>query len=277
MADYYIRTPDHDESRGPFDASKLQTLAEAGQISENTLFYDEGKEEWIPIALSEELKAAVFPQREKLSLKMRDPDELKRDKEDEPDEEDPDADRPSVSVLDMLDAAEGNTAERQELKQRQKSLERSVAVATPAIGVAMIASALTLILPQLDQIKGIINQSSYATILNHPALLFGIFDLIVAILLLLAVTEIYPLVRCRAMLTAGVGLYLGWIAGDPMLMGVAAAAGWGVFLASISQNFTTMIAAVVLGVGGNGYLAYLAFAGQFTEFFAGLEFKFITG
>lgn len=277
MADYYIRTPDHDESRGPFDAAKLQTLAEAGQISENTLFYDEEKEEWIPIALSEELKATVFPQREKLSLKMRDPDELKRDKEEEPDEDDPDADRPSVSVLDMLSAAEGNTEERLELKQRQRSLERSVAVATPAIGIAMIGSALTLILPQLDQIKGIINAGSYATILNHPALLVGIFDLIVAILLFLAVTEIYPLVRCRAMVTAGIGLYLGWIAGDPILMGVAAAAGWGVFLASISQNFTTMIVAVVLGVGGNGYLAYLAFAGQFTEFFAGLQFNFITG
>jgi hypothetical protein len=46
MADYYIRTPEREESRGPFDASQLLTLAEAGQITENTLHYDESKEEW---------------------------------------------------------------------------------------------------------------------------------------------------------------------------------------------------------------------------------------
>ena len=33
MADYYIRTPDREESRGPFEASQLLTLAEAGQIN----------------------------------------------------------------------------------------------------------------------------------------------------------------------------------------------------------------------------------------------------
>ena len=53
MLEYYIRTPEQDESRGPFDASKLRTLAEAGQVTENTLYYDEDKEEWIPMASNE--------------------------------------------------------------------------------------------------------------------------------------------------------------------------------------------------------------------------------
>ena len=45
MSEYYIRTPEQDESRGPFTVSKLNTLAEAGQVKENTLYYDEDKEE----------------------------------------------------------------------------------------------------------------------------------------------------------------------------------------------------------------------------------------
>ena len=50
MADYYIRTPDREESRGPFEASQLLTLAEAGQITENTLHYDETKKSGPPLA-----------------------------------------------------------------------------------------------------------------------------------------------------------------------------------------------------------------------------------
>ena len=69
MADYYIRTPDYENSRGPFDAAQLLSLAEAGQITENTLHYDENKEEWVPIALNEKLNALVFPEREPLSLR----------------------------------------------------------------------------------------------------------------------------------------------------------------------------------------------------------------
>ena len=85
MSDYYIRTPEQNESRGPFDISKLLTLAEAGQINPNTLYYDEEKEEWIPIALNDALRAQVFPEREKLSLKIEpdeapDPDRRNRSK-----------------------------------------------------------------------------------------------------------------------------------------------------------------------------------------------------
>lgn len=69
MADYYIRTPDYENSRGPFDAAQLLSLAEAGQITENTLHYGEDKEEWVPIALNEKLNALVFPELEPLSLK----------------------------------------------------------------------------------------------------------------------------------------------------------------------------------------------------------------
>ena len=61
MSHYYIRIPEQDESRGPFDIPKLETLAEAGQINPNTLYYDVEREEWIPIALNDALRSKVFP------------------------------------------------------------------------------------------------------------------------------------------------------------------------------------------------------------------------
>jgi hypothetical protein len=277
MADYYIRTPDHDESRGPFDIAKLLTLAEANQINKNTLFYDEGKAEWIPIALNEELNAAVFPQRNKLSLKMRAADDLMRDNEEVLDTEDPNGTGKKITIEALLSAAEGNTDERLELKKRQQSFEKAGALATPTIGLMMMASALTLIVPNLEAIEKIIDKASYATIVNYPILLMGLFDVILGLLLFLAVTETYPIVRARAMITAGFGLYVGWAVGDPLVMGLCAAGGFGIFIASISQRYLVTLAAMILGIGGNGYLAYLSFGGRFTEFFAGLKFDFITG
>jgi hypothetical protein len=69
MADYYIRTPDYENSRGPFDTEQLLSLTEAGQITENTLHYGEDNEEWVSMALNEKLNTLVFPEREPLSLK----------------------------------------------------------------------------------------------------------------------------------------------------------------------------------------------------------------
>ena len=69
------------------------------------------------------------------------------------------------------------------------------------------------------------------------------------------------------MLTLGFGLYVGWALGDPLIMGLTAAAGIGIFLATISQSLNTMIPAFILGVGGNAYLAYLALNGRFDGFF----------
>ena len=68
--------PDREESRGPFDAPQLLTLAEAGQITENTLHYDESKRgvdsHW---SQYQQLKAESFPRkRKKLSLKSKLPE-----------------------------------------------------------------------------------------------------------------------------------------------------------------------------------------------------------
>ena len=257
MPDYYIRTPEQDESRGPFDISKLLTLAEAGQVSPNTLYYDENKEEWTPLALNEELVAQVFPEREKLTLRV---DETKNNTSNA-------RTPPALNVESMLAAAEGDTAEKRKLSRKKRSFEIAASISSSGLGLMLVFSALFLVLPLVPQFQAVFNENGVASILNYPTVLIAIFDLILGLLLYLSVTEAFQVARGRAMLTVGFGLYVGWALGDPLMMGLTAAAGGGIFLATISQSLNTMIPAFILGVGGNAYLAYLALNGRFDGFF----------
>ncbi|HAV14547.1 MAG TPA: hypothetical protein DCX06_13810 [Opitutae bacterium] len=260
MPDYYIRTPDNNESRGPFDPIKLQTLAEAGQITENSLYYDESKEEWIPIALNKELHAEVFPKRESLSLKIKQSDKAKKKEEKE-------RDPGGLNVQEMLDAADGNTKQRKSVKQKEESLHKSAAMSAPSLGFMTMASAIFLLYPHFDVLSTISSENRYADIINYPFAVLGFLDLLLGILLFLSVTEVYPIIRGRSMLTLGFGVYVGWALGDPIIMALSAAAGAGMFIASITQRASMMFLAILLGVGGNGYFAYLASIGRFDEFF----------
>jgi len=270
MSHYYIRIPEQDESRGPFDIPKLETLAEAGQINPNTLYYDVEREEWIPIALNDALRSKVFPEREKLTLRIQ--KEEKREEEEEEEEEE------EVSGLDiesMLLAAEGGTEERRKRTRQKKSFEHAAKLSAAGLGIMMIFSALFMILSLMPVLRAAINDGAIAHLFNYPTILIGIFDLILGVLLILSVTEVFPLARGRAMLTLGFGLYVGWALGDPLLMGLTAAAAIGIFLATISQSLSTMIFALVLGIGGNAWLAYLALNGRFDGFFDGITLNLI--
>jgi hypothetical protein len=271
MADYYIRTPDREESRGPFDASQLLTLAEAGQITENTLHYDETKEEWIPIALNEQLKADVFPDREKLSLKVN------QSKGDASDAEASDASKEQggIHVTDMLAAAERISGDTLHLKKKEESFEKAAALSTTGLGLMMMLSAIALLAPQFEAVNEAISAQEVSTIVNYPFILVGLFDFLMAIGLFLAVTEIYPVLRGRGMLTFGFGIYIGWALGDPIIMLASAAAGFGIFYATISRSYSSMLLAIALGVGGNGVLAYLSIIGHFAGFFDSVYFELI--
>ncbi|CAA6680139.1 MULTISPECIES: DUF4339 domain-containing protein [unclassified Lentimonas] len=269
MADYYIRTPDREESRGPFDASQLLTLAEAGQITVNTLHYDETKEEWIPIALNEQLKADVFPDREKLSLKVSET------KKPETQENDESQEKEGLNVTDMLAAAERDTDETRHLKKKEESLHKAAALSTTSIGIMLLLSAIALLSPHFAVINAAISEERAGSIFNYPFIAIGLFDFIMAAFLFLAVTEIYPLLRARAMLTLGFGVYVGWSIGDPIIMLAAGAAGVGIFYATIAQRYSTMIIVSILGIGGNAALAYLSIIGHFAGFFDSVYFNLI--
>ena len=176
----------------------------------------------------------------------------------------------------MLSAAEGDTAEKRKLTQQKKSFERAAGISAVSLGLMMIFSALFMILPLISQIQGALGENNFALIFNYPTILIGVFDLILGVLLILSVTEVFPLARGRAMLTVGFGVYVGWALGDPLVMGLTAAAGIGIFLATLAQSLRTMILAIILGIGGNLYLAYLALDGRFDGFFDSIVFNLIS-
>jgi len=163
MSDYYIRAPERDESRGPFDVSKLLTLTEAGQITPNTLYYDEEKEEWIPLALNEELKAQVFPERERLEMKIQ-----KEGEEEEDAAERANADPGGLNVESISVAAEGDTEEKRKLTHQKKSFERAATISAIGLGFMMIFSALFMILPLITIIQGAISEQQFSSIFNYP-------------------------------------------------------------------------------------------------------------
>lgn len=269
MADYYIRTPEREESRGPFDASQLLTLAEAGQITENTLHYDESKEEWIPIGLNQQLKAEVFPENETLSLKINPPADASTEVEHNP------AEQGSIKVTDMLAAAERDSEETRHLKKKEESLQKAAALSATSLGLMMMLSAVALLAPHFSAINEAISAGKISTIFNYPFIIVGLFDFIMAALLFLAVTEVYPLLRGRAMLILGFGIYVGWALGDPIILIASAAAGFGIFYATIAQSLSTMLVAMTLGIGGNATLTYLAISGHFAGFFDSMYFELI--
>lgn len=269
MPDYYIRTPEQDESRGPFDIFKLVTLAEAGQVTENTLYYDEEKEEWIPIALNEKLKAEVFPKSESLKLNLG----AHKENDARPEGS---REKGGIHIEDMLKAAEADTEETRHLKRSQKSFEKAVALASMTLGLMMLLSAISFLVPHLDVIQGAISEQLFTKLLNYPFLLIGLFDLIIATLLLLSVTEIYPLIRGRSMLGLGFGVYVGWALGDPLIMLAFGLGGVGIFLATISQKLSLMLLAIVMGIGGNGALAYLAINDRFVDFYSTIQLNLFT-
>jgi len=69
--EYYVRKPDSENARGPFNLEKLMSLAEAGQVDRQSLYYDEASENWKPIGDSRELCAKLFPEKVKLVLKKK--------------------------------------------------------------------------------------------------------------------------------------------------------------------------------------------------------------
>lgn len=271
MNDYYIRTPENDQSRGPFDADKLQSLAGAGQVTENTLYYDEELEEWKPIALNEQLKATLFPEHKRLSLAAVKSEDDKASAKDESEEE---GDGGSVDVRELLAAADGDTEDTRHLKKGRISEEKASTAAPVGLAAAMALSGIFLLFPHFEALQAAFGADAMLDLLGFPFLLVAVFDLVLALALLLGVTGVYPYVRGRAMIGLGFGVYMGWVLQSPVLMLVFFLAGIGPFCATISKRFAFTIAALVIAVAANGYLAYLSLSGRFEGFFETVQITF---
>lgn len=293
--EYYIRTADSEEARGPYPIDHLQSLAEAGKVDRDTLIFDESMEVWVEIGKHETLLEQIFPERKKLTLKQpgqakaatkkapvegEEEEEEEEAGEDEKKQEDKptakvssDTDEegnelPEHDVSEMLLAAEGQTEDTEHLKRKQERMHAAASLSLPGLGLIMLLSAFVLIYPNYQTIQVALSgedEGGYLALLD-PMIIIGLLDLIFAAFLLLAVSEIFPAIRLRSALGLGFWGFIFWAGGDPILMALAIAGHLSLFICTMTLNLYLMMAGLVLGVLSFGMLSYLAFTGSLFYF-----------
>ena len=255
---YYIRPADSETARGPFDVEKLSTLAEAGQVTRETLYYDEGLEAWAAIGSNQELLERIFPSKKSLSLRKSE-QRLRKSPASVEDEQ-----REVISVEEMLAAAEGKTEETHHLKEAIRWQHRAATLAVPVLAIVCFVSAATYLYPSWQTILALIHQEEGAGygLLRKPLLILGGLDLFFGLCLALAATEIYPLLRLRAALGFGYFGFTYWashVHGDPIglyLCLANLAYGLGVYTCTLTLSFRLMLTAGGLSLAGALVFAY---------------------
>lgn len=249
--EYFIRGPEEETARGPYGIDELLTLAEAGQITPDHYYFDPRMESWALIHSNEPLKEKIFPEKKKLSLRKKTDEEvvsLNRE----------DVDTEPVKVEEMLAAAEGHTDETKHVRTKRLWQERTATVSVPTLGMMLLISALSVLYPSWAIVDGIINdkEGAWQLLFQQPVVLLGALDLIMGVFLFLNATEIFPLIRFRAMLGAGFFsiVYLShFLVGDPQGLWLCLANlafGIGLYVCTLTLNFTLMASSAAIGIAG---------------------------
>lgn len=238
----YIRNATETEARGPFNAQQVADLAEAGQVTTDTLIYDASTEQWVALSANAELMGVVFPEKKKLSLKAKEIKTLNK----------ADDSAKPITVNDMLDAAEGRTADTKGKSDPAIDMMRAAKVGMIGGIVTLVAAAAAEILPGTDALMSM----DGAKILAQPLVIFGVVDLAFAALLGLGMSTLYPLVRFRAALGLGLMGFMFYAQGLSIPLLAVAVGSVGLYLCTVCVHLIPAILAVLAGVGGMGTLAW---------------------
>ena len=240
--EFYIREASETEARGPFNLEQLTSLAETGQVSFETLWYDPSVEDWAAIGANDDLRNALFPEKRKLRMKMREAPAQTRSADS----------LPPITVEEMLAGAEGRTAETKD------KIDPAIAQANAArIGMWSAVACLGLaaageVLPAADAIAAL----DLGKILEQPLVFLGALDIFIATMLGLGVVSFYPVVRFRA--AAGLGLFgfVFFAQGHTLSFLAAAAGSAGLYFATVSVEMLPVTIAAALGLAGMAGASY---------------------
>ena len=264
--EYFIRTIDNDENRGPFDMDQLTTLADAGKIDADTLVYLEGEGSWKTIEDVPDLHERLFPKDGGIRLRLVKPDSQKKQTEQPTDT--PEEKETGVSVSEVLDSAEGLTADTAYLKRRSSEKHQAAGLSMPATGLAFLLFALAIGWSYFEFLQGIVNERNWTHLISRPLVFVFVVDVVFGLGLLLCASEIFPLVRFRAMLGLGFFGYFFWsLQGYDYAWSVFAFS-MGVMLCTLTLNLPSMIIGILCLLGGSGYLAYGAISGDLPQYLA---------
>ena len=245
--EFYIRNASETEARGPFNHEHMISLAENGQITKETLYYDAGTEQWVALETNPAVCAVVFPQKVALKLKAKTTFKTLNVA---------DAKTAPISVVNLLAAADGRTAETADKLDPTIARERAAGIGRWSAIVILCISAAALCLPSID----ILTKLDMEKILLQPMAILGLGQALLALLLLLQVTQAYPFVRFSATLGIGmVGLIL-WARGQTTPLASFAIGSVGLYFCTVFVNFVGVGLAAGLGLVGMAGYALFALA-----------------
>jgi hypothetical protein len=238
----YIRNASETEARGPFSIQQVADLAEAGQVSAETLVYDAEHEQWVAINDKADLMASIFPQKKKLELKAKEFKSLNQ----------PNENVKEISVNDMLAAAEGRTDDTKGKENPEIAMAQAARIGMIGAIATCVVAAAGEILPGVDVLTAFTPEKLIA----HPLVVLGGIDLMLAVLLGLGMVTLYPFVRFRAALGLGLVGFMFYVQGLSAPLGELALGSAGLYLCTVVVSVVPAILAALGGLAGMGLLAW---------------------
>ncbi|MEI6860964.1 MAG: hypothetical protein WCL04_01765, partial [Verrucomicrobiota bacterium] len=241
--EFYIRAATENEARGPFNAEQLVSLADSGQISAATLFYDATAEQWVEFGTNAELMALVLPEKKKLRLGTKEVRTLNEQTDS----------TPPITVDEMLAAAEGLTSDTKGKQSLAVAQGRAAKIGLWSALLTLLLSAVALCAPSLDRLTGL---DLLGLVQLEPFALLGVVDLGLALLLALGAVSFYPLLRFRAMLGLGLIGFVLWTNGQTLPLAALAIGSVGLYFCTICLSYLGVGLAALAGVGGMAGFAW---------------------
>ncbi|MDB6167111.1 MAG: hypothetical protein JWQ83_2251 [Lacunisphaera sp.] len=238
----YIRNTNETEARGPFNVDQVSSLAEAGQVTADTLIYDATTEQWVALATQAELMAAIFPEKKKLVLKAKEIKTLNK----------ADENAKAITVNDMLAAAEGRTDETAGKADPQIAMMRAAKIGLIGATLTVLLAAAGEILPATDTLMSM----DPAKLMLQPLVVLGVLDVVLTVLLGLGMATIYPFVRFRAAMGLGLMGFMFYAQGLSLPLLQVAAGSVGLYLCTVVISVIPAVVAAAAGVAGMGTLAW---------------------
>lgn len=238
----YIRNATETEARGPFNLEQVASLADAGQITPETLVYDPAVEQWVVLSTKPELMAVISPEKRKLTLKPKEIQSLNK----------ADDNARAITVEEILAAAEGRTYDTKGKANPEIAMMRAARIGLWGATLALFAAAAGEILPSAE---GILAMDS-AKIMAQPLVILGAVDLVLGVLLALGLSSLYPLIRFRAALGFGLLGFMFYAQGFHLPLLEATIGAVGLYLCTVFVSLLPAILAVLAAVGGLGAVSW---------------------
>jgi hypothetical protein len=242
--EFYVRNEPETEARGPFNLEQLLSLAENGQVTAETLYYEASTEQWTAISENAELKAAIFPEKKKLQMRTKGqaPTMVSAASDS----------RPPITVDDMLAAAEGRTADTKDRLDPAIAMARAAAIGCWSGVLMLLLSAAGGLLPSIDFLM----KFKVEGLLDHPLVIFGVIDVMLAVLLMLGMVAAYPLVRFRAAIGLGFLGFVFFTQGQMLPLLAIAGGAVSLYLSTICVSLLSVIVVALIGIAGMAGVAW---------------------